>query len=105
MDPPRCDGITDNVISPRLHGRGDLFREEEMETELDIDELLATGAGARRLSKEERQALLKDVREVLTWMDDSIGAILSNSVTVRISLPVKFMRKLSLMIIPPAYFP
>ena len=71
MDPPRCDGITDNVISPRLHGRGDLFREEEMETELDIDELLAAGAGARRLSKEERQALLTDVREALAWMDDN----------------------------------
>ena len=42
-----------------------------MDRELDIDELLATGTKLRRLSAEEKQALLDDVREALAWLDDN----------------------------------
>ena len=39
--------------------------------ELDIDELLAAGAKLRRISSEQRRALLADVREALAWLDDN----------------------------------
>ena len=69
MDPPRCDGITDNVISPRLHGRGDLFREEEMETELDIDETINKTCNRGGLLQIEMMRPRKNAVKLLLLMD------------------------------------
>ena len=42
-----------------------------MERELDIDELLAAGTKLKRMTEEEKLALLDDVREALAWLDDN----------------------------------
>ena len=42
-----------------------------MDRELDIDEILAAGVELRKLSPEEKRALLNDVREALAWLDDN----------------------------------